>query len=166
MSRIAIVFYSQTGQTKRMAQEIAQRCGGDLIEVVSRCAYDVDMWAAADQAMEELRSGRLPEIEPVDLSGYDTVLVGGPVWGMTVSNPLLTFFRTCDLSGKTVSAFWTFYDHDEKYDRTVREEARGAHVVKGLALPRSLTGSPRRTAKAIDAWLARVGVGPVPTAAR
>lgn len=166
MSRIAIVYYSQTGQTRSMAQEIAQRCGGDLVEVVSRRTYDDDMWAAADQAMEELRSGRLPEIEPVDLSGYDTVLVGGPVWGMTVSNPLLAFFRSCDLSDKTVSAFWTFYDHDEKYDRTVREEARGAHVVKGLALPRSLTGNPRRLSEAIDAWLVRVGVRTVSTAAR
>lgn len=154
MNKTAVVYYSQTGQTRRVAERIAVKAGADLIEVIPEREYDSDMWKAADEAMEELKTGNLPEIRQLpDLSSYDTVLVGGPVWGMTISNPLLTFFRKTDLSGKTVSGFWTFYDHDEKYNRAMKDEAKGAHVIKGLSLPRSITGNPKKCDAVIDRWL-------------
>lgn len=157
MTNTAVIYYSQTGQTRKVAERIAAKTGADLLEVVPERTYDDDMWKAADEAMEELESGNLPKIKSLpDLSGYDMVLIGGPVWGMTISNPLLAFFRSTDLAGKNVSGFWTFYDHDEKYNRTMKKEAEGAHVIKGLPLPRKITENTAKLDASIDKWLSRL----------
>lgn len=91
---------------------------------------------------------------PPDLSGYDTIILGGPVWGLTLSNPLPAFIRQSDFKGKTVSAFWTFYDHDEKYAQDVKKECAGAIVKAGLSLPRSAMRSESSLSEKLDGWIA------------
>ena len=50
-----------------------------------------------------------PEIgsQPADLSGYDTVFIGYPIWWGTMPKIMNTFLDACDLSGKTVMPFCT-----------------------------------------------------------
>lgn len=156
MNKTLIIYYSQSGQTKRMAQLIqAHMPGADICEIKVKREYAPDMWKANDQAQEELRTGNMPEIiTPLpDMSKYDTILIGGPVWGMTLSNPIVVLMPQLNLKGKRVSAFWTFYDHDENYDADMRKAAVGADYVKGLSLPRRITGDKRLLDKAIEEWL-------------
>ena len=58
-----------------------------------------------------------------------------------------------DFTGKKMSAFWTFYDHDEKVDSDMRDCLKGANYVKGLPLPRSLTSDKAKTSEAMDQWI-------------
>lgn len=150
-----IIYFSQSGYTRGIVKGIQQKTAADVCEIRVEREYDPDMWKANDQAQEELQTGNMPKIiTPLpELSGYDTVLIGGPVWGMTLSNPIVVLMQQIDLSGKKVSAFWTFYDHDEKYDADMREAARGADYVKGLPLPRRVTGDRQKLDRAIDTWL-------------
>ena len=155
-SNILVVYYSQSGNTRAIAERIVDETGADLYEIKIDRTYSDDMWDAWDEVQAELESGDLPNIteELPDLTPYDTILIGGPVWGRTISNPILVYMNQTDFTGKTVSAFWTFYSHDENYDSTMRELAASGNYVEGLSLPRSVTGDEASLNEAIETWLA------------
>lgn len=156
MKSILIVVYSQMGTSLKVARALQKKLGADIYEVKTKRTYNDDMWKAWDEAQEETASGKLPELsgQLPDLSGYDTIILGGPVWGLTLSNPLLAFIRQSDFKGKTISAFWTFYDHDEKYVQDVKKECAGAIVKAGLSLPRSAMRSESSLSGKLDGWIA------------
>ena len=150
-----IAYYSQSGQTKRMAEMIAEKTGADLYEIVPDRSYNDDMWKAWDEAQAERKDNNYPALkgELPDISGYDTILIGTGIWGYTMANPVTTFVRTLDFTGKKVSAFWTFYDHDEKADTDMKNNTRGSEYISGLPLPRSLTSNRQKTSDAMDQWI-------------
>ena len=150
-----IAYYSQSGQTKRMAEVIAEKLSADLYEIIPARTYNDDMWKAWDEAQVERQEDKYPELkgEIPDISGYETILIGTGIWGYTMANPVTSFIRKMDFAGKKMSAFWTFYDHDEKADEDFRGCLKGAKYVKGLPLPRSLTSSKERTSDAMDQWI-------------
>ena len=150
-----IAYYSQSGQTKRMAEMLAGKLSADLYEIVPARTYNSDMWKAWDEAQIERKENNYPALkgELPDISDYDTILLGTGIWGYTMANPVTSFIRQMDFSGKKMSAFWTFYDHDEKVDDDMRDSLKRAKYVKGLSLPRSLTSSKARTDEAMDQWI-------------
>lgn len=155
MNRTLIVYYSHTGTTKRIAQMIQQLTGADIYEMKITRKYDLDMWKANDQALEELRTGNMPELTGnlPDLTNYDTILIGGPVWGQSLSNPLRVLIPLLNLTDKCVSAFWTFEDHDEFYDATMRQSTANAKYIDGLSLPKRITNDKQLLDKAIENWI-------------
>lgn len=155
MRNTLIVYYSQTGQSKRIAELLGKRLNADLAEIQTVRTYNDDMWKADEEAKQELKEGRLPELRGKlpDITPYKTVIIGGPVWGQTLSNPILSFMRQTDFREKMVSSFWTFYDHDENYNRDMKREAKGATVLNGLSLPRYITGNLSRLNSAIESWV-------------
>jgi len=150
-----VAYYSQSGQTKRMAEMIAGKLGADLYEIAPVRKYNDDMWKAWDEAQAERKDDKYPALkgELPDISGYDTILLGTGIWGYTMANPVMSFIRQMDFTGKKMSAFWTFYDHDEKVDGDMRDCLKGANYVKGLPLPRSLTSDKAKTSEAMDQWI-------------
>lgn len=150
-----IAFYSHSGQTKSIAKIIAEKLGADIYEIVPARKYNADMWKAWDEAKIERQENNYPELkgELADISAYDTILLGTGIWGHTMANPVTSFIRQMDFTGKKVSAFWTFYDHDEAIESDMRNCLKGAEYVKGLPLPRSLTSSKQKTDDVIDEWI-------------
>ena len=150
-----IAYYSQSGQTKHMAEMIAEKAGADLYEIIPARTYNSDMWKAWDEAQVERQENKYPVLkgELPDISGYDMIILGTGIWGYTMANPVTSFIRQMDFTGKKMSAFWTFYDHDEKVDGDMKECLKNAEYVKGLPLPRSLTSSRDRTSDAMDRWI-------------
>ena len=154
-NNILVAYYSQSGQTKRMAEMIAEKTGADMYEIVPVRTYNDDMWKAWDEAQIERQENKYPSLrgELPDISGYDMILIGTGVWGYTMANPVTTFVREMDFTGKEVSAFWTFYDHDEKINNDMKDALKGAEYITGLPLPRSVTASKEKTSKAMDQWI-------------
>lgn len=150
-----VIYYSQTGQSKRIAEMAAEKLHADLAEIKTVRTYDEDMWKADAQAKAERNAGKFPELEGAlpEITSYDTVILGGPVWGQTISNPMLAYMRKTDFSDKTVLSFWTFYDHDENYNGDMKREAKGARVMDGLSLPRAITENPKKLRSALDRWI-------------
>ncbi|KIR03697.1 Flavodoxin [Lachnospiraceae bacterium TWA4] len=152
-----LVYYSQKGNTKKIVDLLKEKIEADIFDAATDRVYDDDDWKAADQALAEIQSGTLPELinEIPDFTSYDSVIIGGPVWGQSLSNPIRRFFQDADLSGKKVSGFWTFWDHDEHYSETMSEECKKqkAVYVEGLSMPRVLTGNKKKLDEAIDSWL-------------
>ncbi len=108
-----VVYFSCTGNTKAVAEKIADICSADIYEIVPAEPYTSadlnynDDNCRANREMND-ESAR-PEIgsQPIDLSGYDAVFIGYPIWWGTMPRIINTFLDTYDLSGKTVMPFCT-----------------------------------------------------------
>ncbi len=108
--KVLVLYYSQTSNTKTVAEEIATRLGADTEEIVAVAPYDGDFQATIGRCMQEREQGITPEIQPVqaDLSQYDVIFLGYPIWFGTFAPPVATFLNQADLSGKKVVPFCTF----------------------------------------------------------
>lgn len=108
--KMLVLYYSQTSNTKAVAQEIATRLGADMEEIVAVNPYDGDFQATIERCMQEREQGTVTEIQPItaDLAKYDVVFIGYPVWFGTFAPPVITFLDQTDLSGKKIVPFCTF----------------------------------------------------------
>lgn len=111
--RALIVYFSASGTTAKVARKIADATGADLYEIRPAQPYteaDLDWTDKKSRSTVEMndRSCRPAMAEPVpDMSQYDTILVGFPIWWYVEPRIVDTFLDSCDLSGKTVIPFAT-----------------------------------------------------------
>ncbi len=105
-----VLYYSQTSNTKAVAEEIATRLDADIEEIVATTPYDGDFQATIARCMQEREQGVKPEIQPLkaDLAAYDVVFIGFPVWFGTYAPPVAALLEQVDLKGKKVVPFCTF----------------------------------------------------------
>ena len=110
-----VVYYSASGNTERVAKDIAEAAGADLFEIVPTEVYtndDLD-WTNPDSRVsrehddESLRDVPLTTTEVPDWDSYDTVFIGYPIWWGIAAWPVDTFVKNNDLTGKTVIPFAT-----------------------------------------------------------
>lgn len=137
--RVLVVYFSGTGNTKAAANRIAARTGCRVYEIVPAEPYsaadldynDLDCRAYRERNDEACR----PAIagEALDLSDYDTVILGYPIWFGTLPRILETFLDAYDLSGKTVLPFCTSGGSGISASAAVIRNAEpGADVKDGL----------------------------------
>ena len=112
MSNILVTYFSASGVTKGIAQKIANDNGYDIFEIVPEEFYtpaDLDWTDKNSRSTLEMndKSFRPPIVETVDVSAYDTIVIGFPVWWYTAPTIINTFIESVDLSGKTIKAFCT-----------------------------------------------------------
>lgn len=105
-----VLYYSQTSNTKTVAQEIAKRMHADIEEIIPVNPYDGDFQATIDRCLQEREQGVIPEINPIksNLQKYEIIFIGYPVWFGTYAPPIAALLDQIDLSGKTVVPFCTF----------------------------------------------------------
>ena len=105
-----VLYYSQTSNTKAVAQEIATKLGADIEEIVPVELYDGDFQATIERGKKELDEGNFPEIQPLkaNIDNYDVIFLGYPIWFGTYAPPIATFLSQVDLNGKTIVPFCTF----------------------------------------------------------
>ena len=87
--KVLVLYYSQTSNTKTVAQEIASRLGADMEEIVPVKPYDGDFQATIARCNQERQQGITPEIQPIkaDLAKYDVIFLGYPIWFGTYAPP-------------------------------------------------------------------------------
>jgi flavodoxin len=104
-----VVYYSWSGNTRTLAQQIHKLVGGDIFEILPVEAYPEDYDKCVTQAKQEIQSGYLPELREAvkNIGQYDIIFVGSPNWWSTIAPPVAAFLSQYDLSGKTVVPFCT-----------------------------------------------------------
>ena len=110
-----VVYYSASGNTARVAKDIAAATGADLFEIVPTQVYTSDdlNWTNANSRVsrehddESLRNVPLTSTTVADWSGYDTVFIGYPIWWGIAAWPVNNFVTDNDFTGKTVIPFAT-----------------------------------------------------------
>ena len=144
----------KVGNTKIVADYISKFTGADQFEIVTHKYDGMAYKPLCDLAKEEQQNGELPPYEgDVDLSKYDTVFIGGPVWWGTYPQVMFTFFKkhANDLKGKTVIPFTTHEGSGLAHCvEDVKKAFPGANVQKGF----SIYGHEVRTEKAkVEKWV-------------
>lgn len=104
-----IVYYSFSGNTKRIADMLQKETGGELAEIKTVVPYTGDYNAIVSQGQDEVNRGYTPAIQPLSLpwEASDAILLGTPVWWYTFASAVKTFLETYDFNGKTVYPFVT-----------------------------------------------------------
>ena len=108
--KVLVLYYSQTSNTKAVAEAIARQLNADMEEIVAVNPYDGDFQATIERCIKEREAGVIPEIQPVkaNIADYDVIFLGYPVWFGTYAPPVTAFLNQADLSGKKVVPFCTF----------------------------------------------------------
>ena len=157
-TKMLIIYYSFSGNTKYIAEKIREKTGGDVFEIETVKTYPAEYSALTEEAKRELQAGDLPALKknPPDMSSYDLILVGGPVWWYTVATPVMSFLRQADFAGKKVSAFCTHEGGIGKYFPHFKEQAKNAVVLEGLDLYKPRQARKGEVDKALDTWLGKL----------
>lgn len=112
-SKSLVVYFSCTGNTKAATQQIADKLGAGVYEIMPAQPYtedDIDYNNDNCRANREMNDASArPAIggQSVDLANYDTILLGYPIWWGTMPRIINTFVEAHDLSGKVVLPFCT-----------------------------------------------------------
>lgn len=112
MTNTLVTYFSASGTTKSVAGRLADGIGADLRELVPASPYTAADLNWTDHASRCVREHEDASIRPriadaPDVSGYDVVFVGYPLWWEQAPNIIRTFLEGQDFSGKTVVTFAT-----------------------------------------------------------
>lgn len=135
--KVLVLYYSQTGTTKAVAEEIVSRLGADCEEIVALNPYNGNFQETIGRCMKEREEGFLPEIQPLtkDLKAYDVIFLGYPVWFGTYAPPMITLLNDIDLSGKKVVPFCTFGSGGlDSSTRDLAAKQPGAEILPGYGV--------------------------------
>ena len=113
MSGILVSYFSATGKSKKVAQEIANRLTGDLFEIEPITFYsdeDLDWTNSDSRSSLEMadKSFRAPiERQVENIEEYNKVIIGFPIWWSVAPSIIKTFVEENDLTGKNIYLFYT-----------------------------------------------------------
>ena len=111
--KVLVVYFSATGTTRQVAKQIAKIADADICEIVPVQPYsdaDLDWTNSLSRSSVEMNNPNArPEIKAVsvDVSKYDYVFLGYPIWWDLAPRTVNSFIETTDLTGKTVIPFAT-----------------------------------------------------------
>lgn len=131
--KVLVVYYSCQGSTRRAAEALKEALGADLREIAPVKKYSVA--SAYTLGIVQCLSKAEPELEEkIDVSGYDIIFVGSPVWAFTVSPPVRSFLKGCDLKGKKIVPFCTNRGQKGSCLKDMAALCEGAEAHEGVEL--------------------------------
>ena len=109
---VIVVYFSRTGHTKPLAEYIKDELNADIYEIEAKIPYtddDIKYYTDCRADREQKDPSARPEIagELPDLSKYDTIFLGYPIWHGQAPKIIYTFLESANISGKTVIPFCT-----------------------------------------------------------
>lgn len=149
-----VIYYSYSGNTKNIALHIAEALNADTAVIDTVKAYEGDYDAVVKQGKDEINKGFKPPIKPIniDLSQYDTIILGTPVWWYTFAPGSKDIYRKQQSCRKNNISFATnggWLGHTLK---DIAVECKGASVKDGLDL--HFNGAKLMTDKAkLENWI-------------
>lgn len=106
--KVLIAYYSYSGNTKSVAEKIQSLTGADLFEIKPINEYSKNYDEVVNLAQIEKQNNIKPElVNNGDVSNYDVIFIGTPVWWYTMASPVKTFLSNNKFEGKTVMPFCT-----------------------------------------------------------
>ena len=143
MSKKLVAYFSASGVTKKLAEKLAAAVDADLFEIRPKIPYtkaDLNWMDKQSRSTIEMQNpSSRPEIAEggPDLSGYDTIFVGFPIWWYVAPTIINTFLEAYDFSGKKIVIFAT--SGGSGFGNTVKElqsSAPDAVITEGRLLNR------------------------------
>lgn len=158
-SKILVAYFSQTGHTRTVADQIHDQTGGDLFEIVPEKPYPSDYDTLVNQAQKEKNENYKPPLKTKveNMASYDVVIVGSPIWWGAIASPVRTFLSEYDFSGKTIIPFTTHEGSGLGSSvEDIKKLCPKATVVEdGLAVRDSDVNNAKDT---VSDWLKKIGI--------
>lgn len=105
-----VLYYSETGTTKAVAEELQKQLKADIESIEAVEPYTGDFQATMQRGQREMQKGKTPAIKPLKskIADYDVIFLGYPIWFGTYAMPIATLVKENDFEGKTIIPFCTF----------------------------------------------------------
>ncbi len=105
-----VLYYSQTGTTQAVAEELQRLTGADIEAIEVENPYSGSYDETIQRCMAEMKDNILPALKPLksDISKYDVIYLGYPIWFGTYARPMLSLVKQTSFAGKTIVPFCTF----------------------------------------------------------
>jgi flavodoxin len=150
-----VAYYSLSGNTKFVADQIAHHLGADLCEVIDKkhkkgkLIYLKGGFAAFREKQTEIESSK-------SIQDYGLIVVGSPIWAGKISPAIRTFLTKNDFSEKQVAYFVTLGgDKAEKSLKNIKETINPKSIVKELAITQALKNQ-QETEKQVAEWCSQL----------
>lgn len=156
------VGYVEVGNTMKLAQVIAAKTGADLFEVAPAKKYPADYDTCIDVAKKEQNQKARPAIaQDKDISEYDVIFFGYPVWWGDIPMCMYTFIEAHDWAGKRVIPFCTSEGSGAgQTDRTLKRTMKGADISRAMVMRgASAQKGGSDVESTVDNWLKTLGLG-------
>ena len=145
--------YIDKGNTEVIAEYIRDLTGADLYKVERKAPYSADYMTCISEAKEEARSASRPELVSYldDISSYDVIFIGAPIYWGTMPQPMFTALERLDFHDKVILPFTTHEGSGlANVVRDIQKLARGATIKPGLAIVGSNVSQAKGT---VEAWI-------------
>lgn len=142
MSKKLVAYFSASGNTARLAKELASTAAADLYEICPAVPYtsaDLNWQDKQSRSSIEMRDhSSRPALADTnaDIAAYDTIYIGFPVWWYIAPTIINTFLESTDFSGKRIILFAT--SGGSGFGKTVQElkvSAPNAEIIEGKVNP-------------------------------
>lgn len=138
MKKILVAYFSASGVTKKVAEKIAAAVNGDLFQIEPAISYSEEdlNWmnknsrSSVEMSDKDFRPAMIKK--ELNLSEYDSILLGFPIWWYVAPTIINTFLESYDFSGKKITLFAT--SGGSGFGNAVqelRDSAPDAHIVEG-----------------------------------
>ncbi len=106
-----VLYYSRSGRTEKLAQLIATDMHGEIIRITPQKEYRGSLRKAVSRVLRDRmkKKNNHPVTPAPDLRDFDPVFIGFPIWMKDMPDFVAEFISGCDLGGKTVIPFATFW---------------------------------------------------------
>lgn len=144
MSKKLVAYFSASGITRKVAEMIAEAADCDIYEITPKVAYtkaDLNWIDKKSRSSVEMNDKKIrPELadNAIDISGYDEIILGFPIWWYVAPTIINTFLEAHDFAGKKIVLFAT--SGGSGFGNTAKElqlSAPNAQIVEGRLLNRA-----------------------------
>lgn len=152
-----ILYYSQTGSTKAVAEELQRLVGADIERIEAEIPYDGNYTETIERCRKEKETGQLPKLKTIksNLNHYNIIFLGYPIWFGTYAMPMESFIKSVHLTGKKIVPFCTF-GSGGLYETTesLRNVFQDAEILEGYGVRTARLG---KMPKELDYFLKKNG---------
>lgn len=109
-NRQLVLYYSENGTTKAVAEELQKQLGADIEAIEAVEPYSGNFQATIERCNKERESGQTPTLKALqsNIADYDTIFLGYPIWFGTYALPIATLVKEQTFEGKTIIPFCSF----------------------------------------------------------
>lgn len=138
MNRTLVAYFSASGVTAKLAENLAEATGADIFEIEPEAPYtkaDLDWTNKKSRSTVEMNDpNSRPAVKYIrdNMQDYDTVFVGFPIWWYVAPTIINTFLESYDLTGKTIIPFATSGGSGMgKTNEKLLPSCKGAKLIEG-----------------------------------
>ena len=151
--------WSETHNTKVVAEMLKEKTGADIAVIEMVTPYPTDFGSVMQLGQRDLQQPKAPAIKEMnlDLSKYDPIYVGTPIWFSTFAPPVRTFLQSFDLKGKTVALFCTHGQGNPATFKYLSDAKAAVPAINFFPEVFAHKGTEAANAgPALDAWIQKV----------